>query len=221
MGKYKHWSSEELSEFTKLLESGNKVKNIFHLFPDRSMKALNSKAYVLGFTQEQEDNLKDKVFGELYVIRETNSRKLNNGYRDRYWYCKCSCGVEKEIRHQNLKNGQTKSCGHLLKEYVKSQPKREDSPSWKGGRRVDDGYVFIYMPQHPRAKRNGYIREHTVVMEKKIGRYLLPNENVHHKDGNKINNNPNNLELWVKKQPPGQRVTDLVKWAKEIIELYG
>jgi hypothetical protein len=64
------------------------------------------------------------------------------------------------------------------------------------------------------------MKEHTIVMEEKLGRKLLPNENIHHINGVKDDNRPENLELWVKSQPSGQRATDLVKWAKEILALY-
>lgn len=71
------------------------------------------------------------------------------------------------------------------------------NPAWKGGRRVDaDGYVNVHMPDHPHAKKNGTILEHRVVFEKKIGRYLKPSEVVHHKNGVKHDNRPDNLELF-------------------------
>jgi hypothetical protein len=54
--------------------------------------------------------------------------------------------------------------------------------------------------------------EHRYVMEVKIGRKLLPFEQVHHKNGDKQSNQPENLELWLRAQPGGQRVEDLVQF---------
>ena len=57
-----------------------------------------------------------------------------------------------------------------------------------------DGYVLIYVPGHPNSG-NGYVLEHRYIMEQKLGRYLEPDESVHHKDHNKQNNSIDNLEL--------------------------
>lgn len=77
-----------------------------------------------------------------------------------------------------------------------AQPGSRNS-SWKGGRRFDkSGYVLLHAPDHPDAASNGYIREHRLVMEKKLGRRLKKKEVVHHRDKNKQNNHPDNLSLY-------------------------
>lgn len=62
---------------------------------------------------------------------------------------------------------------------------------------------------------------HRLVMEEYLGRHLVDDENVHHRNGTRSDNRLSNLELWVKKQPPGQRVLDQVAWAREILARYG
>lgn len=74
-------------------------------------------------------------------------------------------------------------------------PHGSEHPSWKGGRYKDDkGYIRIYAPDHPYGK-NGYVLEHRLVMENKLGRYLLRTESVHHINGIKDDNRPENLQL--------------------------
>lgn len=76
-------------------------------------------------------------------------------------------------------------------------PTGERNGSWKGGKQIDkSGYVLLKTPDHPFANSHGYVREHRLVMEAHLGRYLQPNEIVHHKDGNHSNNAIENLEIF-------------------------
>lgn len=83
-----------------------------------------------------------------------------------------------------------------------------------------DGYVSFSDKSHPCATANGRVLEHRAVMYELLGRDLLDGETVHHKNGNRGDNRPENLELWVSTQPSGQRPRDLVAWARTIIERY-
>ena len=56
-------------------------------------------------------------------------------------------------------------------------------------------YKLIHIPEHPYATKAGYVREHRLVMERHLGRYLKPDEIVHHKDSNTLNNDISNLEV--------------------------
>lgn len=90
------------------------------------------------------------------------------------------------------------------------------------GRVIDShGYVRVHRPDHPNAMKAGWIGEHRLVMSEILGRPLLPHENVHHINGVRDDNRPENLELWSSSQPKGQKVVDKLAWAREILDLYG
>lgn len=65
---------------------------------------------------------------------------------------------------------------------------------------TDNGYKMLLAKQHPSADSKGYVREHVLVMEAHLGRYLAPEECVHHKDRNKLNNAIDNLELMTRSE---------------------
>lgn len=84
----------------------------------------------------------------------------------------------KQVR-ENMSKSQTGKKGSLCS-------------AWKGGKIVVEKYVKIYAPNHPYKDSKNYVREHRLVMEKHLGRYLDPKEIVHHineiKDDNRIEN---------------------------------
>ena len=88
-------------------------------------------------------------------------------------------------------------------------------------RQQPNGYIVWHDKSSPYANAHGHVYEHRHVMGEFLGRPLLNHESVHHKNGDRSDNRIENLELWSKSQPPGQRVEDKLAWALEIVSLYG
>jgi hypothetical protein len=149
-----------------------------------------------------------KEYGRWQVIAKTEKRSKHG---KPIYVCRCNCGTEREMEAAYL--GEGRSCGCIIRE--SRQPI---------GHRIiikGTGYVLLKTKDDDRAKgRDNYTYEHKWIMQQIIGRKLLPDEAVHHKNGVRDDNRPENLELWSKSHPCGQRVTDLVVWAKEILARY-
>lgn len=76
-------------------------------------------------------------------------------------------------------------------------PKGVRNPLWTGGKFTKgSGYVYIHKPKHPFCNKKGYVAEHRLVMEKRLRRYLRPEEVVHHINGIRDDNRIKNLQLF-------------------------
>lgn len=115
--------------------------------------------------------------------------------------CLCGCGGKAPIAKQT-----SNKYGHVRGHPVKYRPGHsvrglvgDRNSQWKGGRIVTgEGYIKI-------RRNGGYVYEHRAVMENILGRKMLATEQVHHLNGKKDDNRPENLELWVRSQPNGIR----------------
>lgn len=150
-------------------------------------------------------NLTGKTVGRLTILERCESLRP----KQVYWLCRCSCGTFKKIRSNCLLRKTTNSCGCLRDERAASRVGPASS-RWKGGLPNKRGYL-----------ESGEGLQHRRIMEKVMGRKLYPEETVHHINGIRSDNRLENLELWASNHPPGQRVSDLVEWAKEILKKYG
>lgn len=82
------------------------------------------------------------------------------------------------------------------KRKLSESKKAEKHPNWKGGIAKYGGRIYIYNPIHPYAKKDNYILQSRLIMEKILGRYLLPEEVIHHKNKKKDDDRPENLMLF-------------------------
>lgn len=154
-----------------------------------------------------------------------NKRRSDAGQRKSEWVdLVCGCGKEFAVPAWEVRSDGRKYCSPECRRKYRlpgsGRPRRVDRERYV----TNDGYVRIYVPPAERApgwEKKSHHPEHRIVMAGIIGRHLAADENVHHLNGNRRDNRPENLELWARRQPKGQRALDLLVYAEDIIALYG
>ena len=113
-------------------------------------------------------------------------------------YCsrKCYWESRKEKQGNRLGAKLTKEHKRKISKAIKGQFLGKNHPQWKGGKKKNYDYILIYKPDHPFTECKGYIREHRLVMEQILSRYLDPKEVVHHINGIRYDNRIENLKLF-------------------------
>ena len=146
----------------------------------------NTEQYKFRSAREEAGNM--KINGKNFTTEMT------------HWYyanidknvCLCGCGALVQPSHWRWYNG--KSLDYATGHNRNSHRSGNENNRWSGGKLTKvSGYTLILSPDHPNRDSKGYVLEHRLVMENVLGRYLNKSEVVHHINGIKIDNRPENL----------------------------
>lgn len=128
-------------------------------------------------SQQTSDGFRSSIFDSSFCAKNYSEADIMSGVKGR-------SGVYKRTKPIWNKG---KKCPQFA---------MENNGSWKGGRVLRGGYWSIKLPNHPMADKQGYIKEHRLIMEKHLGRYLTKEEVVHHINRNIKDNRIENLKLF-------------------------
>lgn len=128
---------------------------------------------------------------EFSIQEIADSLGVNRNYIPRILF---NAGVKLRTKSENMKLAIKKGISiHHLKGMA--------HPNWKGGRVITDaGYILIKNPNHPRADKRGYVYEHILILEQKLGHSLPRGWVGHHLNGVKSDNRPKNLVAMPRKK---------------------
>lgn len=181
-----------------------------------------------GIKQRTRDGSVEMACPQCGKIRSVFAKDAKRG---KGMFCDVACftAYRKEIAELKKYVRECRQCGKIFKVHPGAfnqshawkycskkcyyEAKADKARKRDGERHINsNGYVEIYIYDHPSVKNNRTKRvmEHRLVMEKMLGRFLKSYETVHHVNGIKDDNRPENLELWLQKgHPRGKRLKDV------------
>jgi hypothetical protein len=132
------------------------------------------------------NKIKELYLSGLSVKSISDKMGINNGV------------IERRLKKLNIvKRRGAEALTDIGRKIKSNLLKGKKGLNWKGGRIINEnGYIEIYCPTHPYARKSGYVLEHRLVMEAHIGRVLLPTEVCHHINGRHDDNHIENLSLF-------------------------
>lgn len=102
------------------------------------------------------------------------------------------CGVEMELRPSELRQHY---CSRRCRDLAQMKRPLDRTHNGKPARLDKNGYVMLWEPNHPDRTHGGWQYEHRLIAAAALGRVLLPTEAVHHINGVKDDNRPENLQV--------------------------
>ncbi|MFW9970124.1 MAG: HNH endonuclease [Candidatus Odinarchaeota archaeon] len=134
----------------------------------------------------------------LYFLKKFKIRKQKPKYQNKEWleeqYLSLGKSTLKIAKEQGCHKWTISKWLHRYQIPIRDNV-GINNPMWKGGISREKRYNKTYKPNHPNSYISGFIAEHTLIMEKKIGRLLKKGEIIHHIDEDIRNNHPDNLYL--------------------------
>jgi len=164
-----------------------------------------------------------QALAELFgVSKKTILRHLDRLGVTRRTLRKVTTEVEAQIVKMALSGATVKQAEQdlaleatTIREYAAKNGVRFSDQYHKGFITTWNGYRMVPMPDHPGADAKGYVREHVLVVEARLGRHLMAHEVVHHQDGDKLNNKDENLLVTTRSEHARHHATSgETGWAK-------